>query len=100
MTNQMTLEQAIAIVEDNADQIWLMECRKSIKWLADNDWKFTTDQVWEMLEAKGVSTREPRAMGAAIRSMARAGVIVGTGEYRESRRPECHQRPVKVWAKA
>ena len=36
-------------------------------------------------------------MGAVVRKLAAKKVIMGTGEYVVSRRPECHQRPVKVW---
>ena len=100
MTSQLTLEEALTAVEGAADQRWMESCHEIIRLLAFSGNKFTTDHVWQMLEERGLSTKEPRAMGAAIRKLANKKVIVGTGEYWNSARPECHSRPVKVWVRA
>jgi len=51
-----------------------------------------------MLERTGVEgTHEPRAMGAVMRSLARARVIEATDRTVESVRKANHRRPVRVW---
>lgn len=39
----------------------------------------------------------PVVVGAAMRDAADNGIIGQTGEYRRSRRPEAHARPLPVW---
>ena len=97
MGEQMTLEEALTVVEAAADPRWVDTCMKIVRHLAQLGGRFTTDDVWDLLDETGVWTKEPRAMGAVIRKLAADKVIVGDGEYWVSRRPECHQRPVKVW---
>lgn len=59
---------------------------------------FTTDDVWRVCQEQGVEEpREPRALGAVMRDLAREGVIVATRDYRPSVRVACHSRPVRVW---
>lgn len=58
---------------------------------------FTTDQVWEALANYPQATHEPRALGALMQEAAKAGAISATNEYRNSARPACHSRPVRVW---
>jgi hypothetical protein len=36
-------------------------------------------------------------LGAVMRMLARHQRIIATGDYRNSTRPACHARPVKVW---
>ena len=97
MYEQSSLEDALDAVEAAADPQWVKAATAFVQHLANLGGRFTTDDVWDLLEEAGVTTDEPRAMGAIIRKFANAGVIVGAGEYWKSRRPECHQRPVKVW---
>lgn len=63
--------------------------------------KFTTDEVWEMLEIWGEKPpAESRRMGAVIREAEAEGIIVGTRSFRRSRRGVNHGRPVRVWKSA
>ena len=94
---QDSLEDALEAVEAAADPRWIDTCEKFVRHLASLGGRFTTDDVWNLLDETGLTTKEPRAMGAVIRKMAAARVIIGAGEYWVSQRPECHQRPVKVW---
>lgn len=59
---------------------------------------FTTDAIWEVLDAAGVKPPEPRALGAVMQKLAREGQIRKTGDYVDSTRPACHGRPIPVWA--
>jgi hypothetical protein len=67
----------------------------AIEQLARSRTEFTTDDVWYLVGED--SPREPRALGAAMRQAARARLIRKTGVYRNSRRTDCHARPVAIW---
>lgn len=95
--HQTTLEEALTRVEANANDEWKATAVRIVTRLAESGYLFTTDDVWGMLEAADVHTHEPRALGAIMRSLAKNGKIMDAGGYRNSTRPECHQRPVKVW---
>jgi hypothetical protein len=58
---------------------------------------FTTDDVWLALGDTAEKLDEPRVLGAVIRTLVLKDKIRPTGLYRNSRRPACHSRPVKVW---
>lgn len=58
---------------------------------------FTTDDVWVELGDTAETVTEPRILGSVIRGLASRDRIRPTGLYRNSRRPACHSRPVKVW---
>lgn len=60
-----------------------------------SDW--TTDEVWAALGDDAATVAEPRILGAVIRQLAVDDRIRATGAYRNSTRPACHSRPVKVW---
>lgn len=96
---QMTLaealtQEAIARVGEAADEAWMAQARRTLSEIAARLPLFTTDDLW----AAGLpSPREPRALGAVMREVARAGICAATDQYRRSTRPECHTRPVRVW---
>jgi hypothetical protein len=85
-------DAAIEQVAAYAPPSWMAEAGQVLDGLIARGGEFTTDQLWEVLP----SCPEPRAMGAVIRSAARAGRIVQTG-YRRSSRAACHARPIPVW---
>jgi hypothetical protein len=88
---------AIDQVERNADDEWKRIATEAVWRLAYSRLEFTTDDVWEELEGLGYSTHEPRAMGAVMRASARNGIICKTDRVMNSRRVQCHARPVAVW---
>jgi len=94
--------EAIDRAGRHADSGWLDAALDAIHTLAiDQNICFTTDEVWHLLEAGNVEPpREPRAMGAVMRTAQGRGIIRATGEYRKSRRVECHGRPIMIWRKA
>lgn len=90
-------DAAIEQVGDNASADWLAAVWRIVEALPIGA-LFTTDYVWASLERDAVPpTHEPRAMGAAIVGLRRAGLAVATGDYRKSARVECHARPVMIW---
>lgn len=83
--------------EDHADDTWLLAAKRVVWDLIQLGQPFTTDAVWERLDALGVRTHEPRALGAVMRAAASAGYLTNTGSYFKSQRPDCHSRPVPLW---
>ena len=92
---QMSLEEAIALVEENADQEWMSAAMYHVRVLCGHHSEFTTDDVWARLQH--VETKEHRAMGAVMRKAAKAGWCVPTERFVKSQRPECNRRPICVW---
>ena len=90
-------QEAIEQAEAHADKQWLEEARRVVWALIRAGQPFTTDDVWDRLDALDVHTHEPRALGAVLRAASRAGLVVNSGAYVKSRRPECHSRPVPRW---
>lgn len=78
-------DEAIARAEAHATEAWLAAAERIILAISAGG-EFTTDQVWDGLAAAGVTTHEPRALGAVMRRMAKHGHIGPTGTYRQSAR--------------
>ena len=100
-TNQLSIDDiATGAIEASgyaANSTWLHTVDRIIEELAASRYEFTADDIWHKLEGSGISTHEPRALGAAIQQAVRAEVIVHTGRYEKSNRPECHRRPISVY---
>jgi hypothetical protein len=88
-------DEAIARVQANAPESWLLRARNTVALVSLSRFDFTTDDVWEVMGDD--RPFEPRALGAVMKGMAREGKIRATGEYRKSDRVDCHARPVAVW---
>jgi hypothetical protein len=59
---------------------------------------FTADDVYEWCALRGLPLpTEGRAVGAVFRSMAARGIIVATGEFRNSSKVSKHAAPTRVW---
>ena len=60
---------------------------------------FTSDDVWDYLEAHHkVDTHEPRALGPILTALAKTKTIRATGDYTPSRRR--HAAPIRIWTTA
>ena len=93
-----TRDKAIAQVATNTNPTWAAETMLIIKQIATNTFDFTTDDIWQALSETSLPTpHEPRALGALMIAAHRAGLIAPTDRYRQSKRPECHARPIRVW---
>lgn len=88
-------DEAIGRVQRHADPAWLLEARRVVGLLARELPELTTDDVWERLENK---PHEPRALGAVMIWAHKAGFVARTDRTRNSLRPECHRRPLRLWA--
>lgn len=85
--------EAIARVAENAPDGWIEDAVNAIRYVSLTRQTLTSDDVWPLV----VTPPEPRAMGAAFTEAARRGVIRKTDRVQNSKRPECHSRPVAVW---
>lgn len=95
---QEAKREAIERVERNASLDFLVFARTVALRIASAQQNgFTTDAIWEVLDAAGVKPPEPRALGAVMQKLAREGLIRKTGEYVDSCRAACHGRPVPIW---
>lgn len=94
---QLELTAALERVGDHADERWMTVALAAVERVACRMVSFTTDDVWDELTAHEANTHDGRALGNVIKRAVKHGVCERTDQYRPSRRPECHQRPVKVW---
>jgi hypothetical protein len=96
---QDAANEAIERVEQHADPNWMAYARTTLSALVDIRERFTSDDVWDLLERSypEVRTHERRAMGAVMRYGIRMGWCERTGEWQESNRTVCHGRPVAVY---
>lgn len=107
MTSPPTLDEAIAArdhaiqqAEDHAHQQWLDVAYNAIVTLAAQQDTLTADDVWRLIDWTGVTTHEPRAMGAVVKKAVRDGIIEPTGAYVKSARKVNHARPQPVYRRA
>ena len=97
---QDAADEAIARVGVNADPKWLNAAHGIITELAFDKQRFTSDDVWAMLDKTGVpNPHEPRALGAVLKQVAKEGLIHATDDWVPSRRAVAHARPVRVWVR-
>jgi hypothetical protein len=95
---QMRLEEALDRVERGAHPLWLEQARCAVVHVAECKQEFTTDDVWATLDEWAIELRnDGRALGAVMRWAVKQGICTSTDNYKRSRRPECHLRPVTVW---
>ena len=95
----MTIAESIEQADLHADQEWRDLAYFIVGNLADVGRWFTADDVAELIDLAGVSTGNPSALGPVFQRAARAGLIVKTGEYRQSRLSRRH-RALVVWGPA
>jgi hypothetical protein len=94
-------DDALARVRNNADPNWWNTCYNIVINTATTTNTFTSDDIWQALtDAQLPTPREPRALGSVLAAAHRAGIITPTDSYRQSRRTECHARPIRVWRAA
>lgn len=89
-------DAALAQVEQDAHDEWKKGVAAIVASFPPGT-EFTTDRVWWHLEQRGLTTHEPRAMGAAVKKLLRDKVVEKTGQMRETTRPQAHTRPIPVY---
>lgn len=91
-------DAAIEQVRTGASTNWLQEAADAVLRVARAQPDFTADDVWRELGDN--KPAEPRALGAVMRDLSRAGRIRPTTEFRQCARPAGHCHPVRVWTLA
>lgn len=77
---------------------WLIVADSEARGFAARGEEFTTDDLWERLDAQGVKVplEQRRQIGSVCRRLQKRGLIEAAG-YRISERPANHGRGVRVW---
>jgi hypothetical protein len=88
-------DESIKKAGQHADPAWMQQALRAVHHVAGTRSRFTTDDVWALLDQ---TTHEHRAMGAVMRHARAAGWCTPTGEYQQSSRDVAHGRPVRVWS--
>jgi len=92
-------DRGIDQVEAAASASFKAAALAALKHIAQTAPEFTSDRVWALVERRGFSApREPRVMGAIMRSAIGHGWIEPTDVFRKSIRPQAHSRSIRVWA--
>lgn len=91
-------DEAINKAENNANPHWKQAAEMAIRSIAVDRNEFTSDDVWLWLHDMAIEMpHEPRALGAMMVRASRQGLIKTTDRVRQSERPECHARPIRIW---
>lgn len=91
-------DEAMDRVEAHADEDWKAMAMQAVQELARYPAPFTTDAVWALLRHWEVTPpHEPRAMGPIMMKAVRLGLIVPTGEYKQSTSVVNHARNLRVY---
>jgi len=90
-------DEALDRVEKAAREEFLQAVVDAVE-IMPAGFRFNSDRLWLAVRRAGVPhPREPRAMGAAVRRAARAGLCVPKGYGPPSTRAASHRRPLRVW---
>ena len=90
-------DTALARVEAHADDSWLARARAVVLSVSASRTEFTSDDLWSAGLPK---PREPRALGAVLRELARQGLIESTGRFVRTTQVSRHAAPILVWRRA
>lgn len=86
-TDQAATAEALQRVEAAASPGWIASANDVVATLARARQPFTPDDVWDLLDDRGVEPpREPRALGPVLKAAARAGTIRIEGTASSRRR--------------
>jgi hypothetical protein len=97
MVHAQRREEAIERVDDNADPLWSLRAKEAVQEAARRHSEFTSDEVWEILDERGVIRPvTPAAIGPIMRKAAAACLIRNTNRIRESKQTTNH-RKVTIW---
>jgi len=81
----------------NTSTTWKEEAGAALQLLARMQRFITSEDVIVLLEKKGVTTGNNKAMGAVMSAAQRSGLIKPTGQWQTSKLKRRHGAPVRVW---
>ena len=91
------LANHINTVAKHADPEWWGAALDIGRQLARTRAEFTTDPIWALLRERGLSTPEPKAMGAVVKKLQSLGIVEPTGRIVNSVSKVGHHRAIQVW---
>lgn len=90
-------QEGIEVVYRNADTVWKRAAAETLMKVARQKRNFTSDDILIPLEAKGIITKDNRAIAAILQSAARMNLIKATDKFIRCRRKSRHGAPIMVW---
>lgn len=91
---QLSLEDAIALVHSNAKQEWKDEADQVVRSLCQTRQFFTADDV---LERMMTTTTDNRALGQVMKDAAKNGLCRKTDRVQATRIAKRHGRLISIW---
>jgi len=93
-----TKNQALNEIDSYLDQKWKAKVLDVIIELSKTMREFTTDEIWDRLDALGIP-RPPNnsVMGCCMRNAVGKNYIKKSGRFRASKQKTNHQRDVAIW---
>lgn len=92
-----TKKEAIRKAMKNANEEIKTAALDGIVAIAQECAYVTSDDVLEYLADRNYTTHDTRFLGGIFIQAARMGWIRKSGNYRPSKRKECHHRPILIW---
>ncbi len=77
--------------------VWKEEAGAALQILARRQKFITSEDVIILLERKGVTTGNNKAMGAVMSAAHRSGLIKPAGHWQPSKLKRRHAAPIRVW---
>lgn len=90
-------QEGIELVYRHSDSVWKREAAQRLYDVAHALPYFTSDDILENLESRGIITRDNRALAAILQSAKRMGMIEGTDNFVRCRRLSRHGAPIMQW---
>jgi hypothetical protein len=91
-------DEGIQRATDNAPEQWKQQAWAALLRVIARGGEFTTDAVWEELDAAGVPRpKEPKAISGVFRRGINAKLIVNTGRTEETAQRQAHARRKAIW---
>ena len=90
------VQMSIDLSYENANEVWKREAKAAVHILIRRGEDFSVDQVVELLDRLGVTTRNMSALGAIMQKFSRDGYIRFI-RYTPSQRASRHSSVVRVW---
>lgn len=90
-------QQGVEASYRHADSRWKQEASAQLHEIIKKQEFFTSDDILEPLEARGIVTRDNRAIAAILQAFNRSGMITSTDMFVRCRRPSRHGAPIMKW---
>lgn len=90
-------DRGIELVYRNANTPWKSAAAEQLQVVCRTMNEFTSDDIIEPLEERGIVTADNRAIAAILKGAQKAGLIEPTDNYRATKRLKSHRRPKLVW---